>query len=766
MTEKKDTAGKPAISRTPALDRLLRIPEGFTEKMKSKQVAPSIESIVTKVMDEAHAEQPKAAPQAAVAKEPSVATGQPRTGNPQRRRRPAAKPAAPATTGDTATAAIPAPPALPTSGGQAAPEQPRPAQPPRQPRQQQPRQPRQPRQPQQPKPAAQPQTAKEQPQAAPKQAGNNRQGGRGKPRQGQSAKPLTPATLTASALPQPSQGRHAPKAEHKVPLKIISLGGLGEIGKNITVYECQNEIVLVDCGLAFPDNDMLGVDLVIPDFTYLTRNREKIKGIFITHGHEDHIGGLAYLLKEINIPVYGTRFTIGLIEGKLKEHGLLNKAKLHVVEARDVIKTGCMSVEFIHVNHSIPDACALAIHTPTGIVVQTGDFKIDYTPIQGEVIDLGRFGELGDNGVLALLCDSTNAEKPGYTGSERTVGYSFDKLFAEAEGKRIIIATFASNVHRIQQVLDTAAKVGRKVAVFGRSMVNVVQKAIELGYMTVPAGVLIDIETMRNYTDGELVVMSTGSQGEPMSALTRMSTGEHRKVQIGSNDYVILSASPIPGNEKLVGKVINELMKLGAEVIYEKMYDVHVSGHACQDEIKTILALTKPRFFMPVHGEYKHLMKNASIAKGMGYTSKQIIISDIGKVIELDGVDVRLAGMVPSGRVLVDGLGVGDVGSVVLRDRKLLSEDGLIVAVISIDSATGEILAGPDMVSRGFVYVREAEDMMSDARNVVSRALEGCQLTGFKDWASIKGKIRDELSEYIYTRTKRKPMILPVIQEV
>ena len=425
-----------------------------------------------------------------------------------------------------------------------------------------------------------------------------------------------------------------------------------------------------------------------------------------------------------------------------------------------------MSVEFIHVNHSIPDACALAIRTPAGVVIQTGDFKIDYTPIEGDVIDLARFGELGNQGVLALLGDSTNAEKPGSTPSERTVGYSFEKLFHDAGQRRIIIATFASNVHRIQQVIDAAVRTGRKVAVFGRSMVNVVQKATELGYLTVEEGTIIDIETMKNYTDDQLVIISTGSQGEPMSALTRMSTGDHRKVHIGPNDYIIISATPIPGNEKLVGKVVNELMKSGAEVIYERMYDVHVSGHACQDETRTLLALTRPRFFMPVHGEYKHLVKNAQVARSMGYDEKNIIISDIGKVVETDGVDMKITGMVPSGRVLVDGLGVGDVGSIVLRDRKLLSEDGLVVAVVSIDGATGEILAGPDLVSRGFVYVREAEDMMTDAKTVVRRALEGCQLTGFKDWGSIKGKIRDELSEYIYTRTKRKPMILPVIQEI
>ena len=552
----------------------------------------------------------------------------------------------------------------------------------------------------------------------------------------------------------------------KPPLKIISLGGLGEIGKNITVYETEQDIVIVDCGLAFPGNDLLGVDLVIPDFTYLVRNRAKIRGLYITHGHEDHIGSVTYLLREINVPIYGTKLTIGLLEGKLKEHGLLAKAKLNVVTAGDTLKAGSMSVEFIHVNHSFPDACALAMHTPAGVVIQTGDFKIDYTPIQGNVIDLARFGQLGDQGVLALLCDSTNAEKPGFTLSESTVGASFRKLFQEATGKRIIIATFASNVHRIQQVIDAAVNTNRKVAVFGRSMVNVVQRATDLGYLKIPVGVIIDIDSMRNYTDGQLVVMSTGSQGETMSALTRMSNGDHRNVHIGPKDYIIISATPIPGNEKLVGKVINELMKLGAEVIYERMYDVHVSGHACQEEIKAIIALTRPKFYMPVHGEFKHLTKNAGIAKSMGYDPKNIIISEIGKVVQTDGVSMKITDIVPSGNVLVDGLGVGDIGSIVLRDRKILSEDGLIIAVISIDSATGSVMSGPDLVSRGFVYVREAEDMMADAKNVVKRSLDNCTLTGFRDWSAIKGKIRDDLSDFIYSRTKRKPMILPVIQEI
>ena len=707
MTEKKNNQNKP-VSRTPALDRLLRFPQGFTEKLKNHPE----EEVDTSAM-----------------------TGGEEQKKPQGQKRGTRKPASKQ-------------PEQKTQGEQ-------------KPRQQRSRQKKAPTE--QVQQSAQ-KSASKRPRGEKGEGGKNL---RQQPRK-QSPKAQSGELSPAAQSRRSSQSRKGGKSrlQRKTPLKIISLGGLGEIGKNITVYECENDIVVVDCGIAFPDDDLLGVDLVIPDFTYLVRNREKVRGIFITHGHEDHIGGLAYLLKEVNVPVYGTPLTIGLIEGKLKEHGLLNKSKLNVVHPRDVIQAGCMSVEFIHVNHSIPDACALTIRTPAGVVIQTGDFKIDYTPIEGDVIDLARFGELGNQGVLALLGDSTNAEKPGSTPSERTVGYSFEKLFHDAGQRRIIIATFASNVHRIQQVIDAAVRTGRKVAVFGRSMVNVVQKATELGYLTVEEGTIIDIETMKNYTDDQLVIISTGSQGEPMSALTRMSTGDHRKVHIGPNDYIIISATPIPGNEKLVGKVVNELMKSGAEVIYERMYDVHVSGHACQDETRTLLALTRPRFFMPVHGEYKHLVKNAQVARSMGYDEKNIIISDIGKVVETDGVDMKITGMVPSGRVLVDGLGVGDVGSIVLRDRKLLSEDGLVVAVVSIDGATGEILAGPDLVSRGFVYVREAEDMMTDAKTVVRRALEGCQLTGFKDWGSIKGKIRDELSEYIYTRTKRKPMILPVIQEI
>lgn len=549
-------------------------------------------------------------------------------------------------------------------------------------------------------------------------------------------------------------------------LRIISLGGLGEIGKNITVYECGEDILIVDCGLAFPDDDLLGVDMVIPDFTYLTRNRDKIRGVFLTHGHEDHIGGLPYLLREIGVPVYGTALTLGLVEGKLREHGLVGKVRLAVVRPGETIKAGCMAVEFIHVNHSIPDACALAVHTPDGVVIQTGDYKIDYTPIESEVIDLARFGELGSQGVLALLADSTNAEKPGSTPSERIVGDSFDKLFKNAGSKRIIIATFASNIHRIQQIIDAAVKTERKVAVFGRSMLNVVSVATQLGYLTVKPGTIIDVEQMRSYTDEQLVVVCTGSQGEPMSALSRMSTGDHRQVRVGPSDYIILSATPIPGNEKLVGNVVNDLMKLGADVIYERMYDVHVSGHACQDETKMILSLTRPKYFVPVHGEYKHLMKNAGVARSMGMERKNIIISDIGRVIETDGVNMRLNGTVPSGRVLVDGLGVGDVGSVVLRDRKLLAEEGLIVVAAAIDGVSGEVVAGPDLVSRGFVYVRENEEMMEGARRTVLASLSQCKLTGYRDWSAIKNRIRDDLADYIYARTRRRPMILPVLEEV
>ncbi|MBP1559358.1 MAG: ribonuclease J [Oscillospiraceae bacterium] len=569
------------------------------------------------------------------------------------------------------------------------------------------------------------------------------------------------------------RGYRAPKKkrEEKIvpcdtPLRIIPLGGLGEIGKNMTLYESGSDTIIVDCGLACPDEDLLGVDLVIPDFTYVERTVESVRGIFITHGHEDHIGALPYLLRTVNIPVYASKLTIGLIEGKLKEHGLLGKVQLNVVAPGDRIKAGCMEVEFIHVNHSIPDACALAIHTPAGVVIQTGDFKIDYTPIQGDVIDLARFGELGSKGVLALLADSTNVERPGSTPSEHTVGDSFDKLFRKAGNRRIIVATFSSNIHRVQQIIDCSARYGRKVCVSGRSMVNVVNTAVELGYLNIPENMLVDLDLVGRYPDDQMVVITTGSQGEAMSALTRMARGDHRKLQITPNDMIIISATPIPGNEKTVGRVVNDLMKLGAEVIYERMYDVHVSGHACQDELRMMLGLTRPRFFMPVHGEYKHLKKHSDLAISMGMDPRRIFISEIGKVLETDGVKMNFMGTVPAGRVLVDGLGVGDVGSIVLRDRKHLSEDGLIVAVATIDSASGTIVAGPDLVSRGFVYVREAEDMIREAEELTRSVIEDCLTAGSWDWATIKQRVRDELSGFLFSRTRRSPMILPIIQEI
>lgn len=552
----------------------------------------------------------------------------------------------------------------------------------------------------------------------------------------------------------------------KTPVRIIPLGGLGEIGKNMTVIECANDMFIIDCGLAFPDDDMLGVDIVIPDFSYIERNLSRLRGVVLTHGHEDHIGALPYFLSQFKTPLYGTRLTLGLVEGKLKEHNLLGKVQLNVVKPRQMVKMGCMSVEFIHVNHSIPDACGLAIHTPAGVIIHTGDFKVDFTPIESEVIDLPRLGELGNRGVLLLMADSTNAERPGITKSERHVGASFDVLFAQAGNRRIIIATFSSNVHRVQQIVDAAKKYGKKVAVSGRSMINVVTKAIELGYLTVPSGILVDIDNLRSYPDEEIVIITTGSQGEPMSALTRMAMSDHRKVTVTPNDFIIISANPIPGNEKLVGGVVNELMKLGAHVIYEKMYEVHVSGHACQDELRLIHSLTRPRFFMPVHGEYKHLSKHADLAAEMGMDRKNILLTDIGKVVECDGVELKVVGSVPAGAVMVDGLGVGDVGSIVLRDRRHLSEDGLIVVVTTIDAATGRVMAGPDIVSRGFVYVREAENLMNEANEVVRRTLENCTNGGIREWGNIKQMIRDDLSRFLYNKTKRSPMILPIIQEV
>jgi len=552
----------------------------------------------------------------------------------------------------------------------------------------------------------------------------------------------------------------------KPSVRIIPLGGLGEVGKNITVIESAGESFIVDCGITFPDESMPGVDLVIPDFSYILEQKDKIKGIFITHGHEDHIGSLPYLLKQVKFPVYATKLTIALIEGKLKEHNLLGKVQLNVVKPGDFVRTGWNSIEFINVNHSIPDSCALAFHTPAGVIIHTGDFKVDFTPIRGDIIDLARFGELGSKGVLALLSDSTNSERPGFAQSERTVGFSFDKLFASAMDKRIIVATFSSNVHRVQQIVDAAVRYKRKVAIQGRSMENVINKALEIGYLDIPSGILVDINAANKYPPEQMVIITTGSQGEPMSALTRMAMGDHRKVSVGERDCIIISATPIPGNEKLVTRVINELLKLGAQVVYEKMFDIHVSGHACQDEQKMMLALTRPKFFLPMHGEYKHLKKHAETAISMGLDPKCVLIGDLGKVIEITPDSIGVVDTVPSGKVLVDGLGVGDVGSVVLRDRKHLAEDGLIVVVTTVDGRSGKILAGPDIVSRGFVYVRESEDMIDKAETIAKVSIENCINNNTREWGTLKQKVRDDLSDYFWQVTKRSPMILPVIQEI
>lgn len=593
---------------------------------------------------------------------------------------------------------------------------------------------------------------------------NARSQQKAQPAENQPAQEAAPNAAKPKNTRPRTQGRR--KKDGKKPLvRIIPLGGLNEIGKNMTVYECGNDMFIVDCGLAFPDETMLGIDIVIPDFTYVVQNKEKIRGVFITHGHEDHIGGIPYLMKEIDAPLYATKLTLGLIKNKLKEHGLSNQVKMMEVKPGDTIKAGCMSVEFIRVNHSIPDACALAIHTPAGVIVQTGDFKVDYTPIEGGVIDLGRFGELGSEGVLALLPDSTNIEMPGSTPSERTVGESFNKLFQMAGDRRIIIATFASNIHRIQQIIDYAVKYDKKVSVSGRSMVNVVATAIELGYLKVPSGILVDIDVANRLPFNEVVLITTGSQGEPLSALSRMAMSEHRKVKVTPNDFIIISARPIPGNEKFVNRVVNELMRLGAEVIYEKMYEVHVSGHACQDEQKLMMALTKPQYILPVHGEYKHLRKYSIVAKQMGIDEDHVIIPAIGQVLETDGESFRFGGEVPSGAVMVDGLGVGDVGSIVLRDRKHLAEDGLIVVVAAINAKNKRTVSGPDIISRGFVYVREAEDMINGARDVAKAALEESISSGVRDWTTLKNRMKDEVSRYVYNKTKRSPMVLTVIQE-
>lgn len=550
------------------------------------------------------------------------------------------------------------------------------------------------------------------------------------------------------------------------PLKIIPLGGLGEIGKNITLYEYDGDMFLVDCGMSFPDEDTPGVDIVIPDFTYVIENKDKIKGLVVTHGHEDHIGAIPYLLRNFNLPIYATRLTIGLIEGKLKEHKLLSGAKLNVVSPGEKVTLGKFTVEFIHVNHSIPDAVGFAITCGAGTVVQTGDFKIDTTPIDDYVIDIARFAELGKKGVLALLSDSTNAERPGFTPSEKLVGESFSNLFKKAEGHRIIVATFSSNIHRIQQIIDEAVRCDRKVIISGRSMQNVVNVAAQLGYLKVPDGILVELEAIRNYKPEELVIITTGSQGEPLSALHRIAFSEHRQIELIHGDVIIISATPIPGNEKLVGKVINELMRKGANVVYEKMYDVHVSGHACQEELKLMMSIVKPKYFIPVHGEQKHLYKHSVLAGNMGIPKDNIIIPVNGEVIELTKRSIKYTQTVTAGRVLVDGFGVGDVGSIVLRDRKHLAEDGIIVVNVAIDSVTREVVSGPDVVSRGFVYVKESEELMNELNEVVCDVLEKCYVTNVRDWNAIKTKIKDSVAKFLFSRTHRSPMILPVIMEV
>lgn len=548
-------------------------------------------------------------------------------------------------------------------------------------------------------------------------------------------------------------------------LKIISLGGLGEIGKNLTVFEYGDSMILVDCGLGFPDDDMLGIDLVIPDMSYIEKNISKLKAVFLTHGHEDHIGGIPYLLRLANVPIYGTRLTLGILENKLAEHKLDKTADLRCAAAGDVINEGCFKVEFIRVNHSIADSVAFAITTPVGVIVLSGDFKIDLTPIEGEMTDLTRFGEIGKAGTLLFMCESTNSERPGYTPSERTVGKSLDSIFQDCK-KRIIIATFSSNVHRVQQIINASHKYGRKIAITGRSMINVVTAARNLGYMRFPEDMLIGVDEMKKYKPEQITLITTGAQGEPMSALYRMAYADHDKVDLGMNDLVVISATPIPGNEKLIGKVINELLKNGVQVVYDHVADVHVSGHACQEEIKLLTALIKPKFFIPIHGEYKHMVRNSELAEEMGIPRENIFISDIGRIIELDSKSLKINGNVPSGKVLVDGYGVGDVGNIVLRDRRHLAQDGLLVVVFAADIAEGYLFSGPDIVSRGFVYVRESEELMENVKAAARASIENCFDNGVRDSNTIKAKIRDDISKFIYSKTKRKPMILPVLMDV
>lgn len=573
---------------------------------------------------------------------------------------------------------------------------------------------------------------------------------------------------TKSATVSKSKKQYKKKQVEKVvkpPIKIAFLGGLNEIGKNLTVFECNDDIVILDCGMAFPDGDMLGVDLVIPDFTYLEQNKDRVKGIVITHAHEDHIGGLPYLLSKVNVPIYGTRLTVGLIENKLREHSL-DRVNLQVVDAGSTVKLGCFDIELIHVNHSIPDAVGVAIHSPAGTVVHTGDFKIDCTPMSGGMIDLSRFARLGDEGVLALMADSTNASRPGFTATEKTVADSFDTLFRRAMHSRIIIATFASNISRVQQIINCAVKFDRKVAFSGRSMVNYMNVAKELGYLEVPDSLIIDIDQLKDYPMEKIVLVTTGSQGEPMSALSRMAYSDHRKVSVGAGDFIIISANPIPGNERTVGNVVDELLKRGCEVVHESMYEVHVSGHACQEELKLLHSLVKPKYFIPVHGEQKHLRKHMDLSLSLGMKRENIFIGDIGKVVELSESGMKEVAPVQAGKVFVDGLGVGDVGSIVLRDRKHLGQDGLIIIVASLDVYDGHVISGPDIVSRGFVYVRESEGLLDEVKERALEILEDCARRNIHEWGVIKNKIKDDVAKLILQRTRRSPMILPILMEV
>ena len=572
---------------------------------------------------------------------------------------------------------------------------------------------------------------------------------------------------TTKSVKKPTTRKKKEVKKPKQPkLKIYSLGGLNEIGKNMTVLECGNDIIIVDCGIGFPNDDMLGVDLVIPDFTHIQNNIEKVRGIFLTHGHEDHIGSLPYFLKNMNVPVYGTRLTLGILENKLEEHKLLNTAKLHNVNVGDKVSVGCFKIEFVRVNHSIADACALAISTPQGMVIHTGDFKLDTTPIDGEMMDIVRLGQLGNEGVLMLLCESTNVERAGSTPSEKRVGFSLEKIFSQAKDKRLIIATFASNVHRVQQIIDASIRHDRKVSVTGRSMVNVVNAAVKLGYMNVPDGVLIDIDQIKKYPPEKLTIVTTGSQGEPMSALYRMAFSDHDKVVLTDKDLVVLSSSAIPGNEPLVGKIVNEMYRRGVNVYHDSSVEVHVSGHACQEELKLMHALTKPKYFMPVHGEYRHLIQHKELAEGMGMNPQNIFVSDIGKVIEIDEDGARFNGVVQAGKVLIDGSGIGDVGNIVLRDRKNLAESGLIIAVASVSIEEGILMSGPEIISRGFVYVRENEELVNGAKDIATRVLIDALDEGIKEWNELKTILKNAITKYVFAKTKRKPVILPILMNI